>query len=128
MEDGLGFLRKVRQDYIQYNVAWPINMSGSAYRFRDEGLPYDESLMIYKGWAPTIEISSCAEYERFKKVNGGSDYREDDKKLLFCIEDEDVIADVVEAVDSYYITAQYEQCLDDLIAALEPKLKLELKK
>ncbi len=124
--DGISFLRGVKQDYVQYNVCHPINMSGRVYRYRDEEVPNPEDILIYKGWAPTIEISTRSEYEIFKKVNGGSDYRADDDKVLFCLNDRETIADVLDAVDSYYITAQYENCIDDLISALEPKKRLEL--
>ncbi len=120
--DGISFLRTVKQNYIQKKEAWPINMSGKAFRYRDEGLNDDECLMIYKGWSSTIEIGSKEEFEVFMKVNNSENHG-----LLFCLNDQEKISKVVDAVDSYYITAQYEQCLDDLISALEPKQKLELK-
>ena len=129
--EGIGYLRKVKQDFIQYHVYQPINMSGKLFAYRDDIVINPEEVLIYKGYAPTIEISTRSEYELYKKVNNDSDYRVVSNGLLFCLDGEEdyaIIGEVVDAVEDYYITGQYEQAIDNLISVLEPSKKLELKK
>ncbi|MBR4178735.1 MAG: hypothetical protein IKR57_05270 [Bacilli bacterium] len=119
--DGISFLRKIRQDYIQYNVEWPINLSSSIYNYSINGIPDNECMMIYKGWAPTIEISSKEEFERFIDIN----YKQDPKAyfkdgILFTTSDIDKISRVVKTTLDYYMDKDYEAAIDGFIVALKP--------
>ena len=127
MAKGVDFLRRVKQDYIQYDVLWPVNISYTAYHFRDNGVPENEFMMIYKGWSPTIEISSAMEYERFKVVNCDSDYRAYENGVLFCTNDMNEINKVIEAVETNSGSKQYVELIDGLMNAFEPQMKLEKK-
>jgi hypothetical protein len=128
MENGIDFLKSVKQNYVQYDVMWPINLSQRVYNFSENGVPENECMMIYKGWAPTIEISSRAEYERFKEVNGDSDYRVYEDGILFCTSDAQKINGVVRTVLDYYMDKDYEAAIDGLIDTLKPKKELKRKK
>ena len=128
MTNGIDYLRNAKQNYIQFDVMLPINLSKTVFNFAQNGVPKDEYMMIYKGWAPTIEISSREEYERFKAVNCDSDYRAYENGLLFCTNDIGEIETVVKSVLDYYMYKDYEATIDGMIMALSPKKTLELEK
>ncbi len=128
MENGIEYLRRTRQNFVQFDVQTPISISNSVIDFAYKGLPEKESMMIYKGWYPTIEISSRTEFERCKRVNNDSDYRVTDNNILFDTDDMDKIHGVVNAICNYIATGDYIEAIDGMISSLEPSKKLELKK
>ena len=125
MTDGVSFLRGVKQNYIQYNVMWPVNISSAIYNYCVNGVPENECMMIYKGWAPTIEISSRLEYERFKKVNSDDDYRVYEDGILFCTDDMNKINGVVSAYTNYHNDKNYVALMDGMIESLKPSVELK---
>lgn len=128
MEDGISFLRSVKQNYVQFDVKWPINLSQTIYNYSNSGVPDNECMMIYKGWAPTIEIGSRREYEIFKKVNCNDDYSVYEEGIIFCTDDMQKINGVVRSVLDYYMDKDYEAAIDGMIESLRPGRINRLKK
>ncbi len=121
MNDGISFLKDVKQNFVQFGTLRQLNMSKEAYGFSLNGIPEDEHMMIYKGYDPTIEISSNAEFERFKATHFKNDPRAYEHGLLFCTNDMDKVTRVVRICLDYYMDKDYEAAMDGMIEALSPK-------
>jgi len=121
MNNGINFLKDVKQDFVQFGVLRPLNMSKEVYGFSLNGIPEDEHMMIYKGYAPTIEISSNAEFERFKAIHFKNDPRAYENGLLFCTNDMEQVTRVVRTCLDYYMDKDYEAAIDGMIETFSPK-------
>ena len=109
MKDGIGFLRRVSQEYIQYDVERPIQVSREVFGNPDE-------VIIHQGWAPTIDIGTRSSFEIFKKVNGDSDYRASDAYK---------IAALKSVLIHYYVDKDYVQAIENMINVIEPQQTLK---
>ena len=118
MKDGIGFLRRVSQEYIQYDVERPIQVSREVFGNPDE-------VIIHQGWAPTIDIGTRSSFEIFKKVNGDSDYRASDAYIIATLTDPDKIAALKSVLIHYYVDKDYVQAIENMINVIEPQQTLK---
>ena len=128
MNYGINFLKDVKQNYIQYGVERQLNLSQKVYNFLSNGVPVDECMMIYKGWDPTIEITSKDEFERFIDVHCAQDPRAYENGILFCTNDIDKIRSVVRTMLGYYMDKDYEAAIDGIIMTFSPKKTRKIQK
>ena len=128
MDKGIKYLNEAKQNYIQFDVKEAVCVSPAIFEYAEDELPENESMVIYEGWAPTIEISSLSEYKEYKRVNNGHDYNINEKGIIFSTNDIEIIKKVVLSTYMYFEHKDYEQYIDDLINSIKKERTLKLTK
>ena len=112
--EGIGYLRRALQNYKQFDVMTPIQLSKRI-------LEDNESILIWKDEYSGICIGVREEFEdQIRYFN--SDYRVTEDNLLF-----EVSSDFKDLIMEVCLNGDYETRLSRLIDVLEFNRKLELK-
>ena len=121
--DGLGYLRRAQQNYIQYNVESRFHVTKPTKS--EENREVD--VVLFKGWYDDIWMSTREEFNK-KYDMSGSDYRINESNILFELHDPEVANRIYNCVVLGFLCEErYDITLEKVINILEKKNELILK-
>ena len=121
--NGLDFLRRTLQNYVQFGVERGIHVTNTA-AYSDDDIV---DVVMYKGWYEDICMSTREEFEKMCQMSD-SDYRMDKSSILFEFNDPNIVNKITDTVvEGYLNQKEFDQILSSIIDIIDKQHKLELK-
>ena len=120
--DGLSFLRRTVQNYVQFGAEKGIHITNPSVNNEEE-----VDVVMFKGWYEDICMGTREEFNKMCAMSD-HDYRIDESSILFEFKDPKTVSKITDAVIEGYLNQDsFDKTLSSIIDIIDKPQKLELK-